>query len=479
MIPKVVIVGRPNVGKSSLLNLLAGRLISIVDPTPGVTRDRVKTYVDLIDPDGADPMAIELIDTGGHGIIDSQNLTDDVERQIALGLAEAHLILFVVDSQTGILPLDRDVARLLREAGAVAVGKRAGKRDSGKRVLLVANKVDGSTQEANAEEMNQLGFGRPIGMSATTKHNKNELIVAMRATLIEIMKEAEAAGKGDSCLEDSPETGMLLAIVGKRNAGKSTLVNALAGDERVIVSEVEGTTRDSIDVRFEFDGKVFTAIDTAGVRKRKSLDGDIEYYSYHRALRSIRRAHVVLLLIDATVPVSQVDEQLAHEIEKHFKPCVIVVNKWDLVEKEHDQDEYIKYLEKHLKGFGYAPIAFISAKNVEGVREVVAMALNLNEQANHRVPTGELNRQVETIVKAKPPASKVGKRPRIYYVTQLDIAPPTIGMFVNDADKFDAGYQRYLLNRFREVLPFSEVPIKLLLRGRTPMTEEEAEAAKA
>ncbi len=475
MIPKVVIVGRPNVGKSSLLNLIAQRMISIVDPTPGVTRDRISTFADLIDPDGGDSMAIELTDTGGHGIEDSQNLTLDVERQIAIGVADAHLILFIVDAQTGIVPLDKEVAKLLREAGAIPVGKKiTGKRAVGKRVMLIANKVDGEKLEANAEEANQLGFGRPMPVSAKTKHNRSDFVRKLRETLMEIMEAAQELGQGDACMEDKPEPGMLMAIVGKRNAGKSTLVNALAGSQRVIVSEIEGTTRDSVDVRFEFGDKVFTAIDTAGVRKRKSLDGDIEFYSYHRSLRSIRRADVVLLLIDATVPVSQVDEQLAHEIEKHFKPCVIVVNKWDLVEKEHDQEEYIKYLEKHLKGFAYAPIAFISAKNEEGVREVVAMALNLHEQAAHRVPTGELNRVVENIIKAKPPSAKQGKRPKVYYVTQLDVNPPTIGLFVNDEDFFDSGYQRYLMNRFREVLPFSEVPIKLLIRGREAMGEAKA-----
>ncbi len=474
MIPKVVIVGRPNVGKSSLLNLLAERMISIVDPTPGVTRDRITTFADLVDPDGGETMAISLTDTGGHGIQDSQNLTLDVERQIALGVADAHLILFVVDAQTGILPLDKEVAKLLREAGAIPLGKKiTGKRALGKRVMLIANKVDGEKLEPNAEEANQLGFGRPIPVSATTKHNKNSFVRTLRETLLEIMELAQELGQGDVCLEDSPDTGMLMAIVGKRNAGKSTLVNALAGDERVIVSEVEGTTRDSIDVRFEIDGKVFTAIDTAGVRKRKSLDGDIEFYSYHRSLRSIRRADVVLLMIDATIPVSQVDEQLAHEIENHFKPCVIVVNKWDLVEDEHDQDEYIQYLEKHLKGFAYAPVAFISAKHSEGVREVVAMALNLDQQACHRVSTGELNRVVENIVKAKPPSARQGKQPKVYYVTQLDVNPPTIGLFVNDEQFFDVGYQRYLMNRFREVLPFSEVPIKLLLRTRESIPQEE------
>ncbi len=457
MLPKIVIVGRPNVGKSSLLNLLARRLVSIVDPTPGVTRDRIGTLAQIPAADGHPPRPIEIVDTGGYGIEDTQNLTAEVEMQIARGLGEAHLILFVIDAQTGILPLDREVARLLRRSGQTRTVSYRGKDMGNTPVVLVANKVDSPRYELAAVEASQLGLGVPIMLSAKTGHNKERLYEALRRNLD---FEALAA-------EPEPEiTRPLIAIVGKRNAGKSTLVNALAGTDRMIVSEQEGTTRDSVDVRFEINGKTFTAIDTAGVRKTKSLQGDIEYYSQHRSLRSVRRADVTLLLVDATLPVSQVDQQLAMEVQRHFKPCVVVVNKWDLASEKSTQEQYVDYLDKELRGLDYAPIAFISAKAGEGLRELIAMAINLYQQACHRVGTAELNKTIEAILAERPPSSGIGRKPKIYYATQLDIEPPTIALFVNDPTMFDPSYQRFLMNRFREQLPFAEVPIRLLVRGR-------------
>lgn len=484
MQPKVVIVGRPNVGKSSLLNMLAGRKVSIVDPTPGVTRDRVSVEVNLLgslEDDKSPSHKIELIDTGGHGIKDSQDLTLDVEKQIAKGVGSADLILFVIDAQTGIVPLDEDVARLLRTAGCVAMDqwklppdvtdptKKPKRRATP--VLLIANKVDGDSHEPGALEANSLGFGDPIMISAVNRYNRNRFNGKLHSSIRKIMPAVTQRYAGMNDAEhQSLQTGVQLAIVGKRNAGKSTLVNALAGEERVIVSEIEGTTRDSVDVKFEIktsEGlKTFTAIDTAGVRKRKSLDGDIEYYSYHRALRSIRRADVVLFLIDSSLPVSQVDKQLSLEMQKHFKPCVLVINKWDLAEKKHTQEEYIEYLDGVMQGLSFAPVVFISAKKGEGMREVVGMAMNLYEQAGHRVTTGELNRLFERILENHSPRSKLGKRPKIFYVTQTDVHPPSISVFVNNPDMFDPSYQRYLINQLREELPYSEVPIKLSFRGK-------------
>ena len=450
MIPKVVIIGRPNVGKSSLLNLLARRRISIVDPTAGVTRDRVGAAVELTSQDHVGkPRQIELIDTGGYGIVDTLDLEAQVEQQIAFALAEAHLVLFIVDAQAGIVPLDEQIARLLHTESDLGGGKPTAP------VLMVANKVDDQSHESAAYEAAKLGFGEPAMVAAANSYRRGDLVEAIRSRI-----DFDAIGAEPV----RPEPGMLLAIVGKRNAGKSTLVNALAGDERVIVSEREGTTRDSVDVRFEMDGRTVTAIDTAGVRRKKSIKDDIDFYSHHRALRSVRRADVVVLVIDAVVPVSQVDRQLVEEILAHYKPTVVAVNKWDLAESESTREQFMSYFDEALRGLSFAPFVFISAVKGEGLREVIAMAANLQKQAGHRVTTGELNRVMEEILAERTPTSKTGKHPKIYYVTQLGVQPPTIGLFVNDTRMFEGTYQRFLLNRFRDTLPFSEVPIRLVIR---------------
>lgn len=456
MMPKVVIVGRPNVGKSSLLNLIAGKRISIVDPTAGVTRDRISVIVQLpSDKRGKEGPVIELFDTGGYGIEDIQNLTVAVERQIANAIGDADLILFVVDAQTGIVPLDERVAKLLRTGGADMT-----------KVLLVCNKVDGTKLEMEAAHFMQLGFGEPLMISAVTNHLKNTFLDQVRDA---IDFEALADVKDDLRQLDP---GIKVAIVGKRNAGKSTLVNTYAGEERVIVSEIEGTTRDSVDVRIEVKDHVFTVIDTAGVKKHKSIKGDIEFYSHHRSLRAIRRADVVLFMIDASVPISQVDKQLGNEIIKHEKPVVLVINKWDTVPKETTQEAFVKYLDDAMKGLDFAPIAFLSAKNGDGHKQVLAMVVNLYAQAGHRVSTGELNRIVRDILAQRLPPANMGRRLNVFYSTQLQTYPPTIGIFVNHPDLFDNNYERFIINRMRDELPFSEVPIKLLVRGRKELPSD-------
>lgn len=460
-LPRIAIVGRPNVGKSSLMNRLAGRKISIVDPTAGVTRDRVATTIEVPGNEpGDDARLATLIDTGGYGIEDSMQLTAEVEQQIAQGLADADLVLFLIDAQSGVVPLDETVAHVLRTTA-----------DKKKPILIVANKVDAENLEPAGYDALRLGFGDPVMVSATTRHNLNALYRAIHGHI-----DFEKYTDED---ERDSDAGILVAVVGKRNAGKSTLVNALAGEQRVIVSEKEGTTRDSVDVRCQIEDKVFTLIDTAGVRKNKSLADDIEYYSQHRSLRSVRRADVCLLLVDASVPISQVDHQLVNEITKHHRPTVVVINKWDLAEQEHTQDEYVAYLDDALKGLAFAPIVFTTASQGEGMREAVALALNLYEQANHRMGTSALNRAIEEIAAERGPSNKHGRHAKLYYATQTGVSPPTVVLFVNDADLFDNNYRQYLINRMRDYVDFSEVPIRLFIRGKDKMSAAERTEMKA
>ena len=453
-LPVVAIVGRPNVGKSSLLNRLAGRRISIVEPTPGVTRDRVSF---LLEYEGR---WIELVDTGGHGIEDSQGLTEHVEHQIRVALESADLVLFVLDAREGITPLDQKVAELLRPLG--------------KKVQLVANKADLVRIETLAGEFFRLGYGEPIAVSAAEGVGRRTLL----DRVLEILGEKAVR-------EAPPDPVMKMAIVGKRNAGKSTLINALAGGPRVIASEVAGTTRDSVDVRFEYDGKTFVAIDTAGVKKKTKLKDSIEFYGYARAQRAIRRADVCVLLIDAAEKVGTLEKKLAQYIGEQLKPCIICINKWDLVGDQAGTDDYAKYIGQVLPWLDYAPMSFVSAKDEQHLGELVDLALELFAQTNIRVTTSELNRAVQMALSEKTPSPKRRlKLPRVYYATQIDVRPPTLVVFVNDPTLFDENYRRFLAGRLRQMLPFPEIPIQLEIRshregGRRPDPDQGKDLAAA
>jgi GTP-binding protein len=439
-LPVVAIIGRPNVGKSSLLNALAGQMISIVEPTAGVTRDRVSTII------GKDERYFELVDTGGYGIVDCDQLSSHIEQQILRAIELADLVVFMVDIRDGVVPLDEKIAQLLRKHNLAVIG--------------VANKADTAKMFPAAGEFSRLGFGDFLCISAKNNLNKAVLLDMVFDRLADVVSDKPT------------EPVMKLAIVGKRNAGKSTLVNAIVGSERVIVSETPGTTRDAIDVRFEKDGKTIVVIDTPGLKKKSKIADSIEFYSSVRAARSIQRADVVLLMIDAAVPVSQVDKKLAKSIADEYKSCIIIVNKWDLARNVATTDDYRDYLTKLLPGLRYAPIAFTTASEAKNVQSVLDLAAEIFKQATTWIATPQLNRAFSIIKEQQSGAGKRGTGlPKTYYATQVAVNPITILMFVNKPGLFDDNYRRFMVGRLQEMLPIEEVPIRLLARsnkGDTP-----------
>ena len=453
---RIAIVGRPNVGKSSLFNRLIGRRVSIVDPTPGVTRDRISGVLEVPAPSDlqeSEPRFAELTDTGGYGVYvgegsrfddagaDLTTLTESIEAQIRFATREADLVLFVLGAHAGATALDQTIASIMRKEG------------TGGKVLVVANKVDDESWESHSFEFSSLGFGDPIPVSAKSGFGRN----ALYARLWEVVGQ-----EGSEPREDR----LKFAIVGERNAGKSTLINAYAGQPRVIVSEIAGTTRDSVDVELDISGHQLLAIDTAGVRKRKSWADDVEYFSNLRARDSMLRADVAIFLVDATKQISQVEKKLSLELQKQFKPTVIAVNKFDLVEDSLQPQQYVEYLTQELRGIDYAPLVFISAKESQGLDELLKLVINLKRQSDHRESTGKMNRIIEEIISERGPSSKLGTRAKILFAAQVATTPPTVVLVVNKPALFTPGYRRYLMNRLRERLPFSEIPIRLIITER-------------
>ncbi len=436
----VAIVGRPNVGKSTLFNRLVGSRIAIEAPVAGVTRDRVLYPLTIED------RTFDLIDTGGIGIVDKQKLEESVELQIDVAIREASLILFLVDSREGIVPLDIDVANRLRRASG--------------RVLLVATKADTDRIEVNTPSFHSLGFGDVLPVSA--KENRN--IDDLEEAIIDRLPEAEEF--------EEPLSGtdlLKIAFVGKRNVGKSSIVNHICGADRVIVSDVPGTTRDSVDVIVERDGEKFVAIDTAGLRKRGKMDDMMEFYGHMRSERALRRADVIILMIDATEEVSKVEKRIGSIIIEYKKPCLLALNKWDLVKEEKPDislTDFQDYIAENLPGLYFCRMAGISAKTGENVWPLVAAARELYEQGAQEVRTAQVNSALANAYKKRRPKPYMGKIGKIYYGTQVGVCPPTFLLFCNNPLAFDDNYKRYLEHQMRDELGFSEVPLRIVFKSQ-------------
>jgi len=443
---RVAIVGRPNVGKSTLLNRMCGSRVSIVEPTAGVTRDRIAVPARLFS--GVPEHWVEVIDTGGIGIVDRDDLGPHVEEQIRGALAAADLVLFVVDVRDGITPLDQEVASRLRQVEMP--------------VLLVVNKVEGEKLTWETDQFLALGVaGDAIPISA----QNGEGLTVLYERIIEMLPGTEF----DAPPVEAPA--MKIAMVGRRNAGKSTLTNKLAREERMIVSEIPGTTRDAVDIIFERDGKRFVAIDTAGLRKKSSFVDAVEFFSDARSHKGVRRADVCVMMFDCTEKFSVIEKKLARYITDHYKPVILAANKFDLVEDTIEPEDFRDYIDVQLPGLRYAPICFLSAKTGKGVDRLIHLAEELYEASSKRVSTGELNRVLKRALEARSPSSK-GYRASVKYATQAETSPPTFVLFVNDKRLFGKTYMRYLENRLREELGFEEVPVRIVLRDASMSPED-------
>jgi GTP-binding protein len=438
--PIVAIVGRPNVGKSTLFNRLVGERRAIVEDQPGTTRDRVYGVTDW------GGIEFTVVDTAGLLEVDETQLETNAEialhtrTQARTAIEEADVIVFMVDIKTGMTGGDLEVADLLRRTD--------------KPTILVANKADSVARRELVFDFYELGLGDPIPVSSYHGSGTGDLL----DKVVEALPE----------YEEVPETeGPRIAIVGRPNVGKSRLLNALMGQERSIVSDVPGTTRDSVDTQLIWAGQPLTLIDTAGIRRRGRIDHGIEQFSVLRSMRAIDRADVVLLVIDATESFTAQDLHIAGYVEEQKKGMVVVVNKWDLIEKDSStMEEYRKKAHEALDFMPYAPLSFISAKFGQRVQQVLELALTVVDERSKRVPTAALNKLLRDAVANHPPPSKPGKWVKFYYVTQADVSPPTCIFFVNDPAQIHFSYRRYLENLLREQFGFTGTPMRLSFRGR-------------
>ncbi len=430
----VAIVGRPNVGKSTLFNRLVGARAAIVDEQAGVTRDRIYGKSEW------NGREFSVIDTGGYVHGSDDIFEAQIRRQAEIAIAEADLIFFVVDVITGITDLDLAVAQLLRQ--------------SQKPTLLVVNKVDNHLRVADAYEFYKLGLGDPYQVSAINGSGTGEILDA----LVKMLPEREEANQ-----EGLPK----FTIVGRPNVGKSSIVNALVGEERNIVTPIAGTTRDSIDTHFNQFGLDFLLVDTAGLRKRGKVDEDLEYYSVIRAIRAIEESDVCLLVIDATRGFEGQDQTILDTIVKNKKGVVIVVNKWDLVEKDtHTTELFAQQIRDTIAPFNDIPIFFTSAVTKQRILKMLEGAMHVYKNRTKRIPTSQLNEKLLTVIEQTPPPAYKGKYIKIKYVTQLPTPSPSFAFFANLPQYIRAPYKRFLENKLREFFDFEGVPVQVFIRQK-------------
>ena len=448
----VAIVGRPNVGKSALFNRLAGRRISIVHDQPGVTRDRISAPASLPET------PCELIDTGGIGEGVDASFSDAVTAEADLAMASANLIFFVVDARSGMTPIDEALARVLRKAE--------------RPIELIINKCDHTEQEETSSEFSRLGFGN--GLPTSAEHGRG---ISALAALVD-QHLAPLQEKMEEEAEEVEREGLKIAVVGRPNAGKSSLINAILKDERTIVSEIAGTTRDAIDIPYSRDGESHTLIDTAGLRQRSKMDTSVEVFSAMRSERSIRRADLCLLVIDLDAGVTAMDRKIASTIQKENKPCLIVANKWDLFHPDLPKHERLEKADAHLRKelffLHYAPFTCVSAMKNQSLGLVFKMINEIRTKAQTHITTGQLNRLLgDAVLKNAPPQNKsIKKRLKILYGTPAindryrAIPVPEIILFVNDKRLLSDNYSQYLENQIRERYPHPGVPLNLSARSR-------------
>ncbi len=440
--PIVAIVGRPNVGKSTLFNQIGKRRVAIVDDMPGVTRDRIYMDAEWLQKE------FTMIDTGGIELEDGDHILTSMRQQAQIAMEEADVILFVVDGRSGLTSADEEVGKLLR--------------GTKKPVVLAVNKIDSPQREMDVYEFYNLGLGDPIGISASNSLNLGDLLDAVVAAFPENTDEVRE------------EDEIRIAVIGRPNVGKSSLVNKILGEDRVIVSDVPGTTRDAIDTHFKKDDIKFTLIDTAGMRRKSKIDEPVERYSVMRSLRAIDRADVVLMMINAAEGITEQDKKIAGYAHESGKGTVIVVNKWDIYPDKDDKStlRFTDDLREQLGFLQYAPVLYASALTGQRVQRVTELVRFVAEQQSMRIKTSVLNELIRDAVSVNPPPTHKGRQLKLLFMTQVDICPPKFIIFVNDAELMHFSYLRFIENRLRETYGFEGTPLRLVVRNRDEKEEE-------